>query len=77
MVGVYEPIITNCRVANLGNSSAITFDLRLAFGNSESHIRSPRTSQRFLKSLLETFRSGKRPVSKSTPAQPASGLQND
>ena len=48
MVGVYEPKITNCCVANLGNSLAITCDLRLALGAFESHIRSPRTDQKLL-----------------------------
>jgi hypothetical protein len=58
MVGTYEPEITNRCVANLGNSLAITCDLRLApqghclkgvLGDFESHIRSPRINQRFLK----------------------------
>jgi len=31
--GVYESEIDNCRVANLGNSPAITCDSRLAFVN--------------------------------------------
>jgi len=48
MVCVYEPKITNYCVANLGNSPAITCDLRLALGNFESHIRSSRINQRFL-----------------------------
>ena len=48
MAGVYEPKITNCCVANFGNSLAITCDLRLALGDFESHIRSSRINQRFL-----------------------------
>ena len=48
MVGVYEPKITNCCVANLGNSLAITCDLRLALGDLASHIHSPRINQSFL-----------------------------
>ena len=53
MVGVYEPKITSCCVANLGNSLAITCDLRLALGDFEFNIRSPRINQRFL--MLCTF----------------------
>jgi len=48
MVGVYEPKTTNCCVANLGNSLAVTCDLRLALGAFESYIRTPRTDQKFL-----------------------------
>jgi len=41
MLGAFDPGITNVCVANLGNSLAITWDLRLALGDFESHIRSP------------------------------------
>ena len=52
MVGVYEPKIINCCVANLGNSLAITCDLRLTLGDFESHIRSPGINHRFLSLTL-------------------------
>ena len=55
MAGVYEPKIANCCVPNLGNSPAITCDLRLALGNFESHISSSRINQRFLNMSIRSF----------------------
>jgi hypothetical protein len=49
MNGVYEPETAPCGVANLANSLAISCDPRLAGDRFESHSRSPRINQRFLK----------------------------
>jgi hypothetical protein len=53
MNGVYEPETAPCGVANLANSPAISCDPRLAGDRFESHSRSPRINQRFLK-LFDT-----------------------
>ena len=49
MNGVYEPETAPFGVANLANSPAISCDLRLAGDRFESHSRSVRINQRFLK----------------------------
>jgi len=51
----YESKISNCFVANLGNSPAITCNLRLAFEYFDSHITSPRINQRFHKTYIIGF----------------------
>ena len=51
MNGVYEPETAPCGVANLANSPAISCDPRLAGDRFESHSRSLRINQRFLKPI--------------------------